>query len=54
MSEECNGFIAKDENGVYWRGTFGNTEEAVKSNIVGTWMTRHKFKIVKVKLVEVE
>ncbi len=51
--EECDGFIAKDKHGVYWRGTFGVDEDAVESNLTKKMIREHGMKIVKVKLVEV-
>jgi len=48
-------WIAKDKYGDFWLGTLGATKNDSLSNIdEPKWQKRYKFKIVKVKLVEVE
>ena len=49
-----DGFIAKDKHGDFWYGTFGQTREDVESHIDnGAWKKEYKFKVVKVKIMEI-
>ena len=55
MAKEYDGWIAKDKHGDFWYGTFGKEKEDVESHIKDAkWRRIYKFKIVKVKFVEVE
>ncbi len=54
MAEKHDGWIAKDKNGDFWYGTFEIEKEDVESHINTEWYKKHKFTIVKVKLVEVK
>lgn len=52
---EYDGWIAKDKFDDFWLGTLGKTREDVESNIDNSaWKKEYKFKIVKVKIIEVE
>ncbi len=54
MAKKYDGWVAKDESGDYWYGTFKTTESATRSHIKKEWEERYKFKIVKIKFVEVK
>ena len=48
-------WVAKDKDGEFWLGTLGAEKHNVESNIDNPeWKRMYKFKIVKVKLVEVK
>ena len=51
--DKFDGWIAKDKDGFFWYGTFETNKSATISHIKEEWNKRYKFKIVKVKFVEV-
>ncbi len=56
MAKKYDGWMAKDKDGEFWRGTFRKSKEAVESYLetLPVWRHLYKFEIVKVKYVEVK
>ena len=56
MSEKYDGWIIKDKYGDLWYGTFCATEREAKAHLKDCrqWQKRYNFKVIQVKLVEVE
>ena len=51
--DKYDGWVAKDKDGHFWLGTFETSKSATVSHIKEGWNKWYKFKIVKVKFVEV-